>query len=220
MEVIVVDLDMTAFFILFFAEEKSPPAFDHRGPAASLTGDGDGAKWPERRAAAPGRPPRPRNTLVLQIKGWSSPVGHRGLGFPTRGGQEDAAPGTRSQRQSRAWLSGTGWCGDIAPWGGQRLRDQAGGVSCAPPGMLETPSPLPDGVSLGFSCFPASPASRRWLFPTKPPPGLPPDEDLGGTGEQRSSGRGHPRWLRVWLGCPSPAGPGRRLRLPGCEVLR
>lgn len=90
-------------------------------------------------------------------------------------GREEAAPGTRLQQQSCAWLSGTGWLGPIPPRQGQRLRSQAREVSFAPPRMLETPSPLPAGVSLGFSCFPlpsCKPSQPALGFPCKTsPPG-------------------------------------------------
>ncbi|XP_052657692.1 uncharacterized protein LOC128148201 isoform X2 [Harpia harpyja] len=72
-------------------EEKSPRCFDHCGPAASLTGDGNGAKHPQQKGAPrpawaePQEDHPPHSTLTLEIKGWRSPMGHRGLDFPARG---------------------------------------------------------------------------------------------------------------------------------------
>ncbi|XP_042650181.1 homeobox protein engrailed-1-like [Tyto alba] len=72
-------------------EKRSPRCFDHRGPAASTTGDGDEAKWLEQKGAPKPAWSEPRadhppcNTLALEITGWRSPVGHRGLGFLTWG---------------------------------------------------------------------------------------------------------------------------------------
>ncbi|KAM6231866.1 uncharacterized protein M6G45_015277 isoform 1-T1 [Spheniscus humboldti] len=94
-------------------EEKSPPCFNQRSPAAPITGDGDGAKQPERRAAARSARAEPRgdhphrSTLALEIKGWRSPVGCRGLGFPT--------PGSRWAR--RRLLPARVCSGKVGCWG-------------------------------------------------------------------------------------------------------
>lgn len=85
--------------------------------------------------------------------------------------------------------------------------------------MLKTPSPLVDGVSLGFSFFPlpsSIPASRHGVscciqtpklaLMGKTFPGLSAAGDLGGAGERGG-------------GCSSRSGQGRQLRRLGCEVL-
>ncbi|XP_069646561.1 uncharacterized protein [Haliaeetus albicilla] len=75
-------------------EDKSPCCFDHCGPAASLTGDGNGAKRPQQKGAPrpawaePQEDHPPHSTLALDVKGWRSPVGHHGLDFPARGSRQ------------------------------------------------------------------------------------------------------------------------------------
>ena len=156
---------------------------------------------------APGRPPtpqhpRPGNQRMKEPRRalWT------GLSCPWEPpGWQETAPGMGLQRQSCTWLSGTGWFGRIPPRQGQCLQSQAREVSFAPPRMLETPSPLPDGVSLGFSCFPLRSCKPRWPalgFPRKnfPPGSLQP----GIWGDQEAA---------AWKGAPTMALRGAGLLL-------
>lgn len=163
---------MLFFFFFFFSEEKPPRCFDHRGPAASLTGDGNGAKRPQQKGAPkpawaePQEDHPPHSTLTLDIKGWRSPVGYRGLDFPARGSRQAGRRLLLARVCSGKVVRGyRGRAGLVASLHGKRsaCRAKRGKFSFAPPRMLESPSPLLDGVSLGFSCFPLPSCKLRQL---------------------------------------------------------
>ncbi|XP_049664346.1 uncharacterized protein LOC126041954 [Accipiter gentilis] len=153
------------------AEEKPPRCFDHRGPAASLTGDGNGAKRPQQKGAPkpawaePQEDHPPHSTLALDIKGWRSPVGYRGLDFPARGSRQAGRRLLLARVCSGKVVRGyRGRAGLVASLHGKRsaCRAKRGKFSFAPPRMLESPSPLLDGAAArqhtgGFAdCTPQS----------------------------------------------------------------